>query len=546
MATACYHAPCATSGVVIFTAGNVGARGRPATSRFPTRSSSRMDAHRQLCSKSRHRLLIANASRDEGSSVETSGTPSSTPPNLKIAVVGAGPCGLTTALALRHHGFSDVQVFDKFPEIKPALGAAFNLNGGVAVLDKLGLLEIFRETSNPMKVIRTRRVGGDAAGQLELMNIPIPELIRSDAIANETLISENDKNEMCGTVMRADLLLKLGEALPSESLKLGKKFEVVGAHKAGTRVNDLTGTTSPAATLQFADGTYSEPFDLVIGCDGVKSKVRAAMFGPYRPKNSGIRIIFGCTGDDSEGHPSAEDARNVMQHGELHQWFGDGCYTLVYTAGGVTHAKQHNVAVCIADNSELEENAEWLESTGIARSESNETAKTASDASNAETSKSNKARSAALSAITKYSMPDEVKAVAKECTRFFDVGVKYHDPLSNWSDELGVFTLAGDSCHAMPPFLGQGANQALQDSWVLAEQLSLIGDVHSTKKEALEKYESIRKPPTTQIMLSSRVIGFVETGNGIVGNVRDVAFGVLGKLGIAGKIFLKNAVPVLK
>ena len=139
-----------------------------------------------------------------------------------------------------------------------------------------------------------------------------------------------------------------------------------------------------------------------------------------------------------------------------------------------------------------------------------------------------------------------MKAVAKECTRFFDVGVKYHDPLSNWSDELGVFTLAGDSCHAMPPFLGQGANQALQDSWVLAEQLSLIGDVHSTKKEALEKYESIRKPPTTQIMLSSRVIGFVETGNGIVGNVRDVAFGVLGKLGIAGKIFLKNAVPVLK
>jgi hypothetical protein len=32
----------------------------------------------------------------------------------------------------------------------------------------------------------------------------------------------------------------------------------------------------------------------------------------------------------------------------VHQWFGDGCYTLVYTGGGEGN-KQHNIAVCIAD-----------------------------------------------------------------------------------------------------------------------------------------------------------------------------------------------------
>ena len=63
--------------------------------------------------------------------------------------------------------------------------------------------------------------------------------------------------------------------------------------------------------------------------------------------------------------------------------------------------------------------------------------------------------------------------------------------------------------------------------------------------EALAEYEETRKGPTSAIMLSSRVIGFVETGRGPVGWVRDVAFGVLGAAGIAGKIFLKNAVPVL-
>jgi 2-polyprenyl-6-methoxyphenol hydroxylase-like FAD-dependent oxidoreductase len=92
--------------------------------------------------------------------------------------VGAGPCGLTTALALRHHGFEDVTVYDKFPEIKPALGAAFNLNGGASVLDKLGVLATFREHNNPMRVVRTRRVGNDLLGQTELMNIEIDSLIR--------------------------------------------------------------------------------------------------------------------------------------------------------------------------------------------------------------------------------------------------------------------------------------------------------------------------------------------------------------------------------
>ena len=52
--------------------------------------------------------------------------------------------------------------------------------------------------------------------------------------------------------------------------------------------------------------------------------------------------------------------RPQSEHGEAHQWFGDGCYTLVYTAGGkgVEH-KQHNIAVCIADDTETDENPEW-------------------------------------------------------------------------------------------------------------------------------------------------------------------------------------------
>ena len=52
----------------------------------------------------------------------------------------------------------------------------------------------------------------------------------------------------------------------------------------------------------------------------------------YDAKYSGIRIIFGCTGEDDAA--AAAEARPAAEHGEMHQWFGDGCYTLVYTGGG--------------------------------------------------------------------------------------------------------------------------------------------------------------------------------------------------------------------
>lgn len=131
-------------------------------------------------------------------------------PKLRIAVVGAGPCGLTTALALRHFGMADVTVFDKQPEIRPALGAAFNLNGGAAVLDKLGILSVFRRINNPMRRVRSRRVARD---RTQLMDIDIEELIQRDAA--DSLVSSTDGTTLCGTVMRADLLRALGKA-PAE------------------------------------------------------------------------------------------------------------------------------------------------------------------------------------------------------------------------------------------------------------------------------------------------------------------------------------------
>lgn len=72
-------------------------------------------------------------------------------------------------------------------------------------------------------------------------------------------------------------------------------------------------------------------------------------------------------------------------------------------------------------------------------------------------------------------------------------------PLPHWSK--GRVTLLGDACHPMLPFMAQGAVMAIEDAWVLAEQL----DRHPQDPgAALQGYEAKRKPRATRVQAVSR------------------------------------------
>ena len=74
------------------------------------------------------------------------------------------------------------------------------------------------------------------------------------------------------------------------------------------------------------------------------------------------------------------------------------------------------------------------------------------------------------------------------------------DPLPQWSE--GRITLLGDACHAMLPYMAQGAVQSIEDGAALAACLKGID--RAGVASALRRYEAVRKPRATQVQAMAR------------------------------------------
>lgn len=83
----------------------------------------------------------------------------------------------------------------------------------------------------------------------------------------------------------------------------------------------------------------------------------------------------------------------------------------------------------------------------------------------------------------------------------FKWGLRDREPLKQWT--VGRVTMLGDAAHPMTPFLGQGANLALEDGMVLGRAFA----ESDTVDEALGRYEAARRPRTSGIQLVSREQG---------------------------------------
>lgn len=151
----------------------------------------------------------------------------------------------------------------------------------------------------------------------------------------------------------------------------------------------------------------------------------------------------------------------------------------------------------------------------------------------------------------------EISDVLKACnaSRFIDLSVRAVstssiNPFFHWHKDRVV--LLGDSAHAMAPFLGQGANQAIQDAYRIALAVNKINNNKNYSPleqekvifEEMRRYENDRRIKTLFLGSKSGILGSLETIGTPAGMfARDTLFRILGKLGVVNYVFSDGATP---
>ncbi|MDE2006656.1 MAG: FAD-dependent monooxygenase, partial [Rhodospirillales bacterium] len=92
----------------------------------------------------------------------------------------------------------------------------------------------------------------------------------------------------------------------------------------------------------------------------------------------------------------------------------------------------------------------------------------------------------------------DVPALIRGAERVLEFPMVDQDPLARWG--FGRVTLLGDAAHPMVPRGSNGAGQAILDARALCDCLLR----HGATEAALAEYEALRRPPTTEVVLTNR------------------------------------------
>ena len=93
---------------------------------------------------------------------------------------------------------------------------------------------------------------------------------------------------------------------------------------------------------------------------------------------------------------------------------------------------------------------------------------------------------------------EDVQTLVRNIPVPFKWALMVRPPMERWS--IGRVTLLGDACHSMLPFLGQGANSAIEDGYILARALT---ELDSDIASRLLRYEKARRDRTRRAVEGS-------------------------------------------
>lgn len=357
---------------------------------------------------------------------------------MRIVVVGGGIGGLSAAISLRDAGH-EVTVFEQVAQLSE-VGAGIGMAPNATyALKRLGAADLLEPLAvKPRSWQRRHWSDGEVFAA-----VPLGEEV-----------SERFGNPFW-TIHRGDMHAALLASARTEAPGL-RPIDI----RTSTRIDSVDPERGAVVT---AAGERIEA-DLIVGADGVRSVVLPAVAGDVPAVYSGniaFRVQF-ATADLAASHEFDE----FVENREEQTWLGPDGHLVVMTIRG---GAMINCTFCLTEPVPL------------------------ADAWSAPATLED-----LLSRIQGW-YPPLVRLVASAKSTFrWDLYDR--DPIPSWS--AGKAVLVGDAAHAMIPYLGQGAAQALEDAVVLGE--TLAGVEPDGLPGALAAYEAQRRERATRVQLGSR------------------------------------------
>jgi len=336
-----------------------------------------------------------------------------------VGIIGGGIGGVAAAAALHKVGVP-ATVYEQAQRLEEVGAGMMLWPNATRVLKCLGLLDnvVSRSGRNTHFLVRA------SCGKI-LMNIALGNF---------------DVPALC--TRRSDLLATLVSAVPHERVRLGQKFTHLEQSTSGIRVH-------------FADGGVAE-HDAVIGADGIRSRVRAQLFGISDPIYRGYTIWRGV----------AAYSGRAVRRGYNGETWGHGSRFGILDIGHAMFT--------------------WYATANVPKQDARVPSERKEDL---------------LQGFHGWHEP--ILALIESTEVILENGAYDLAPLAHWT--AGRVTLLGDAAHPCTPNLGQGGCMALEDAMVLAKCVSNGRSIEA----ALRRYESLRRSRTGHIQNRSLVMGHI-------------------------------------
>nr|QJQ82466.1 PesA [Pestalotiopsis humus] len=372
---------------------------------------------------------------------------------IRIAIVGGGIAGAALANSLVQIDHLEVHIFESAPQFSER-GAAV----GLSVNSQNALSRVLNTDAKSMLL---GKAGGVPMNSTRIMMGAGPSA--------GSLVFNLSGTYPGIVVHRASILRELLAPLPKHILHANKKLATIRQD-------------SDKIDLEFSDG-MTEQFDAVIGADGIFSTVR--------------QHVLEDAGKNHDATPAGFwDCRNLVPFNRAKKALGEQYFELDRQYGWVGPGalvmhdilENRTMVQCVVSGVEIDPPPDR---------------------------KRPLTRDYMLKALEEWPETSVAKGM-------IDLMLDQPDPqgYSEWEHKStptysrGSVCIMGDAAHAMTPWQGSGAGQAIEDAMILGTLLKQV-DSPSQIEAAFEAYSIVRRPRCQKIIDSSRGTGGMLCGQNV-------------------------------